>query len=95
MDQPPVEPPPDELAALVSPEPLAELRTLPVHGELIHDARGGGRWLRATWHHEADVIVLSVWREGVCVATSRIARDEVPMLVSALVAGLAGPPADA
>lgn len=73
-------------------DPLAELRTLPVHGEVLADARGGGRWLRVTWHHEADVVVLSLWREGTCVGTARVGRDAVPALVAALVDGLAGPP---
>ncbi|MGZ4590184.1 MAG: hypothetical protein ACXV3C_00845 [Actinomycetes bacterium] len=62
---------------------------LPAHGEVIADARGGGRWLRVTWHHEADVVVLSQWREGLCVGTVRLARADVPLMVNALVEGLA------
>jgi hypothetical protein len=75
-----------------SEQPLAEVLTLPAHGEILPDARGGGRWIRVTWHQEADVVVLSLWREGNCVGTARVAREDVPVMVSALVQGLAGPP---
>ena len=36
----------------------------PASGELIPDQRGDGRWMRVTWHPEADVVVLSLWREN-------------------------------
>jgi hypothetical protein len=68
---------------------LAEVLTLPAHGEVLPDARGGGRWLRVTWHHEVDVVVLSQWREDTCVGTVRLARSDVPLLVQTLVEGLA------
>jgi hypothetical protein len=68
---------------------LAEVLTLPAHGQVLPDARGGGRWLRVTWHHEADVVVLSQWREGTCVGTVRLTRGDVPLLVQTLVEGLA------
>ncbi|MDQ1618814.1 MAG: hypothetical protein QOE19_1383 [Actinomycetota bacterium] len=71
---------------------LAEVLTLPAHGEVLPDARGGGRWMRVTWHQEADVVVLSQWREGTCVGTVRLARGDVPLLVQALVEGLADEP---
>lgn len=56
---------------------------------VVTDTRGEGRALRATWHHEAGVVVLSVWRENVCVATVRVDPDDVPELVEVLVSGLA------
>jgi hypothetical protein len=68
---------------------LAEVLTLPAHGEVIADARGDGRWMRVTWHHEADLVVLSMWREGSCIGTIRLARGDVPLMVQALVEGLA------
>ncbi|PKW25532.1 hypothetical protein [Phycicoccus duodecadis] len=55
---------------------------------VVPDVRGEGRALRATWHHEAGVVVLSIWRDNVCVATTRVDPDEVPTLVDVLVAGL-------
>jgi hypothetical protein len=64
----------------------------PVSGELIPDQRGGGRWMRVTWHPEADMVVLSLWRESGCIGTLRLERHEVPALVAALVDGLAEPP---
>ena len=31
-----------------------------------------------SWHTEADLVVLSMWRENVCVGSFRLAVDEVP-----------------
>ena len=36
---------------------------------------GNGRALRLTWHHEADVVVLSLWRDDICAGTFRLDRD--------------------
>ena len=80
-----------DTGATPSEQSLAEVLTLPAHGQVLPDARGGGRWTRVTWHQEADVVVLSLWREGTCIGTARVARDDVPVMVSALVGGLAGP----
>lgn len=62
---------------------------LPTGGAVVPDARGEHRWMRVTWHDEAGVVVLSLWREGSCAATVRVARTDVPALVTALVEGLA------
>ncbi|MBR7743421.1 hypothetical protein KC207_08980 [Phycicoccus sp. BSK3Z-2] len=56
---------------------------------VVTDVRGDGRALRATWHDDAGVLVLSVWRDNVCVATTRVAPADVPALVEVLVGGLA------
>ena len=64
-------------------------RPLPEVGSVFLDARGADRALRVSWHSEADLVVLSVWRENVCVATFRLAVDEVPALIATLTAGLA------
>lgn len=58
------------------------------HGEVFLDARGSGRALRLTWHHEADVVVLSLWRSDVCAGTFRLAASDVDAFVDALVDGL-------
>jgi hypothetical protein len=56
---------------------------------VVPDTRGEGRALRATWHHDADCVVLSVWRGNVCTATVRLHPEDVPALVDILVSGLA------
>jgi len=57
-------------------------------GEVFLDARGNGRALRLTWHHEADVVVLSLWRDAACAGTFRLATADVNAFVDALVDGL-------
>ncbi|HEU4513118.1 MAG TPA: hypothetical protein VFR87_08430 [Nocardioidaceae bacterium] len=61
---------------------------LPTTGEVFLDARGDRRALRVSWHREAGVVVLSLWREGVCAGTFRLTVDEVPALIELLRAGL-------
>jgi hypothetical protein len=61
---------------------------LPRTGAIFLDARGAARALRVTWHHEADLVVLSLWREDVCAGSFRLAVDEVPDLIEALRSGL-------
>ncbi len=63
---------------------------VPARGEVFLDARGGDRSLRVTWHPEADVVVLSLWRGSVCAGSFRLAVDDVPALVAVLRDGLAG-----
>jgi hypothetical protein len=64
------------------------------HGEVFLDARGQGRALRLTWHHEADVVVLSLWRDRMCAGTFRLSTADVNEFVDALVEGLREAPAD-
>jgi len=64
-------------------------RPVPAAGSVLLDARGGGRALRVTWHSEAAVVVLSVWRDNVCTATVRLHPDDVVALIETLAAGLA------
>lgn len=44
--------------------------------------------MRVTWHHEQQVVVLSLWRDNVCAGTFRLGADEVPDLITALRRGL-------
>ena len=67
---------------------MTSARPLPKTGSVFLDARGGDRALRATWHHEAGVVVLSLWRDNVCAGSFRLRIDEVPELVAMLRAGL-------
>ena len=59
----------------------------------IPDVRGEHRALQVSWHDDGDVVVLSTWRFGRCVATVRLTRDEAAALVATLAAGLATTPA--
>jgi hypothetical protein len=68
---------------------MALARPLPDTGTVFLDPRGGDRALRVSWHQEADVVVLSLWRENVCTGTFRLAVDEVPDLIDLLRRGLA------
>ncbi len=61
---------------------------MPGHSGVVTDTRGEGRALRATWHHEAGCLVLSVWRGNVCTGTVRVDPEDVPGLVEVLVGGL-------
>ncbi|MEZ5094721.1 MAG: hypothetical protein R2731_00420 [Nocardioides sp.] len=70
-------------------------RPLPASGSVLIDTRGGGRALRVSWHPENDVVVLSLWRENLCVGSFRLWADEIPALVAALQAGLPLPQAHA
>ncbi|SFC91832.1 hypothetical protein SAMN04487968_11460 [Nocardioides terrae] len=59
-----------------------------IAGAVLGDARGDGRALRVTWHAEAGVVVLSIWKDNLCTATVRLTPDEVGPLVETLQRGL-------
>ena len=63
-------------------------RPLPKTGSIFLDSRGGDRALRVTWHHEAGLVVLSLWRDNVCAGTFRLAADDVPDIIALLLKGL-------
>ena len=67
---------------------MAEVIPLPGHGAYFPDARGADRLLRVTWHPEAGVVVLSVWRDDRCVGTIRMPIADVPDLIKTLADGL-------
>ena len=67
---------------------MATIRALPQSGEIFLDARGGNRAMRVSWHQEAAMVVLSLWRDNVCAGSFRLAVDDVPELISLLRAGL-------
>jgi len=54
----------------------------------IPDARGQGATLRVTKHPEQRKIVLSHWRDGVCVASTPVDLSEVPALIGVLADAL-------
>jgi len=63
-------------------------RPLPQSGSIFIDPRGSERALRVSWHHEAGLVVLSLWRDNVCSGSFRLAVDDVPEMIDALRAGL-------
>ena len=67
---------------------MPAVRPLPELGSIYLDARGSERALRVTWHHEAGLVVLSLWRENVCAGSFRLGIDEVPALIELLRTGL-------
>jgi hypothetical protein len=62
---------------------------LPSHGGWAEDPRGEGRAVRVATHLEAGLIVLSVWRAGVCAGTVRLPPRAAADLVAGLTDGLA------
>jgi hypothetical protein len=66
----------------------AEVVAFPARGEVFVDHRGDARAMRLAWHIEADVVVLSLWQADRCSGTFRLAIDDVPRFVAALVEGL-------
>lgn len=73
---------------------LAHARAVPVvplqpSAQWFGDARNGDRAMRATWHVDKGFVVLSTWRDGSCVATTRLTPEEAARLISVLADGLA------
>jgi hypothetical protein len=54
----------------------------------IPDPRGRGATLRVTRHPEQNKVVLSHWRDGVCVASTPIELTEVSALIGVLADAL-------
>jgi hypothetical protein len=58
------------------------------------DGRGDDRALRLSWHDEAGLVVMSMWRENVCVGSFRLVAEDVPAMIAFLSSGLAASYAD-
>ena len=56
------------------------------------DARGDGRAMRLSWHPEADIVVLSLWRDSTCAGTFRMPQTDVNAFIDALIDGLRDAP---
>jgi hypothetical protein len=59
------------------------------HRAVLRDSRSRSRVLRASWHHEVGLLVLSLWREDACVGTVRLSPREAARLAEVIGAGLA------
>ena len=75
-------------APLDSPDPGVHTWVMAPRRLSIPDARGHGATLRVTKHPEQRKVVLSHWREGVCVASTPIELSEVPTLIGMLADAL-------
>jgi hypothetical protein len=71
--------------------PTVQLPDVERHSQVFNDPRSGDRVLRVTWHHDIDLVVLSLWREGTCVGTFRLERESVAPFVDSLLEGLSEP----
>ena len=58
------------------------------HRVFIEDARRNGSYLRATWHPERRIFVLSTWYGEVCTGAIRLPAAEAVELVGLVVDGL-------
>jgi hypothetical protein len=54
----------------------------------IPDARGTGAYLRVTRHPDERKVVLSHWRDDVCVASTPVELNELPALIGVLADAL-------
>jgi len=68
---------------------------LPLQSQWFPDARPGDRALRVSWHLEVGCVVLSTWRDGGCVSTTRLTPDDAARLIGVLADGLASAVDDA
>jgi hypothetical protein len=65
---------------------------VPSHGDVLVGRDRAGRVLRVSSHPEFGRVVLSIWQEGQCLATVRLAPGDVPDLVRVLVAAAVDQP---
>ena len=64
-------------------------------GQWFADARDGERAMRVSWHLDRGCVVLSTWRDGRCVATTRLSPQEAAHLIQVLSEGLAAAASEA
>jgi hypothetical protein len=69
--------------------PLPPAPGLAPRGEWFGDARDGDRALRVSWHLDMGCVVLSTWRDGGCISSSRLTPDDAARLIGVLADGLA------
>jgi len=71
---------------------VGEQPALPTRSGVFLDDRGMARVLRATWHPEVQLMVLSLWQGERCTATFRLPAVDIPAFVQALIAAPLGAP---
>ncbi|MFI7587275.1 hypothetical protein ACIB24_09395 [Spongisporangium articulatum] len=67
---------------------MAQVTPLPSIGEVFAGRDAAGRTLRVSAHPDSDRTVLSIWQDGRCLATLRLASSDIPEVVHALVSGI-------
>lgn len=67
------------------------LTPLPRRGGVLTGRDAAARMLRVSYHPEVARVVLSIWDHDVCMATLRLAPEDVPELVRGLTAALIPP----
>jgi hypothetical protein len=70
---------------------MESVSPLPAQGTVFFDPRDEGRFLRVSYHDDLGVFVLSLWRDDTCLGTFRLATEEAPRLIHAMVTALVGP----
>ena len=68
--------------------PPRTVTPLPARGDIVVGRDVAGRVLRISGHPAAGRIVLSIWQQEHCLATFRLAPDDVPDLLRALGAAV-------
>lgn len=79
---------PSVRTAFGGPAPGQRRRAIKRRRVLIGDSRGNGRYLRATWHAEGQMFVLSTWTDEVCTGAVRIPVEKASDLVNLLSDGM-------
>ncbi len=69
---------------------MESVSPLPAKGTVFFDPRDEGRFLRVSYHEDLGVFVLSLWRDDTCLGTFRLATEEAPRLIHAMVTALVG-----
>lgn len=78
------------------PPPIPPTRHTDAVGEMgnppqrliLADLRGGGRYLRVSWHAETATLVVSHWVGDVCVASTPLGLTEAARMIGLLVGAL-------
>jgi hypothetical protein len=65
---------------------------LPAIGDVIAGRDVAGRALRISGHPESDRLIVSIWQDGHCQATVRLAPADIPEVTRALISTLVPPP---
>lgn len=66
---------------------------IPRRGVVLPGRDAASRMLRVSFHPEVERVVVSIWDHDICMATLRLAPEDVPDLVRGLTAALL-PPAE-
>jgi hypothetical protein len=63
---------------------MGEVLPIPSAGDVFADVRGEDRTMRVSYHHDRDVVVVSLWAGAQCRGSFRMAVQDVERLVAVL-----------